>query len=128
MWLVVLGSCVTLIEGVSGSYIGSTKYCFNARLEPYCIIPLSLKNGRRMILFSDYLPAFSRSILKDEQLYFLTTIFLNLAMATLFNNTGVPVIYRFFVGVPNIVLMNSMVWHAFRKIRLGVYRETTTLP
>ncbi|KDR73141.1 hypothetical protein GALMADRAFT_722177 [Galerina marginata CBS 339.88] len=154
MWLAVVGACLTPVLGVSGAYIGTTQYCIHSQLEPYvtaaCIVPflndiliflatswklfqnahaaMNIKNGVRIMIFGDYLPALSRGILKDGQAYFLTIIALNLATAILFNNSAVPLVYRTFIGTPNIVLMNSMACHIFRNTRLGVYRESVTLP
>ncbi|CAA7262468.1 unnamed protein product [Cyclocybe aegerita] len=152
-WLAVVGGCLTPTQGISGSNIGNTAYCINSRLEPYvsaaAIVPFvndtlifiattmrlmqntyvdtNIKNGLKVMLFGKYLPAFSKAVLQDGQAYYLTTISLNLVTAIMFYNTSIPIVYRSFIGVPNIVLMNAMACHVYRKIRFGVYRETTVL-
>jgi len=97
MWLAVLAGCLTVTQGVVGAHIGDTKYCLNAKLENYvssaAIIPLvndtlvflsisvrlmlnshledSLKNGVRTLFFGFHMPGFSRSLLRDGQVYYL---------------------------------------------------------
>ncbi|KAJ3506390.1 hypothetical protein NLJ89_g6895 [Agrocybe chaxingu] len=150
-WLAVVGGCLTPTQGISGSNIGNTAYCINSRLEPYVsaavIIPFvndtlvfiattvrlmqntyvdaSIKNGVQVMIFGKYLSTFSKAVLQDGQAYYLTTITLNLVTAVMFYNTSIPIVYRSFIGVPNIVLMNAMACHVYRKIRFGVYSETT---
>ena len=98
LWLSVLGGCLTTITGISGANIGPSRYCTTVGIKPYAaagtITPLvndsivffaisfrlsgnswarrTLKNGVRVIVFGDYLPAFSKSMLQDGQVYFLS--------------------------------------------------------
>jgi len=97
MWLFVLAGCLTVTQGVTGAHIGPTNYCINASLQDYvqaaAIIPLvndtlvflaiswrlvlnshldnTLKDGARMLFFGVHMPAFSRSLLQDGQVYYL---------------------------------------------------------
>lgn len=98
MWLAVLASCVTPFGNNDAATIGPTKYCVvNVRAKPYtitaAIIPLindtlvffaiswqfwcnssarrTLKDGVRVLIFGDYLPAFSKTMLQDGQAYCL---------------------------------------------------------
>ncbi|KDR73194.1 hypothetical protein GALMADRAFT_724171 [Galerina marginata CBS 339.88] len=149
MWLAVIGGSLTPTQGLFGTNIGTTKYCLNSHLEPYvaaaCIIPFvndtlvfcatswrlmqnsyvdtTIKNGVSVMVFGRHLPSFPRSLLQDGQAYYLTTITLNLVTSCMFFNLSIPVVYRSFIGVPNIVLMNSMACHVYRNVRLGAYRE-----
>ncbi|KAF9553161.1 hypothetical protein CPC08DRAFT_767748 [Agrocybe pediades] len=133
--------------------IGSTDYCINSGLEPYvsaaCIVPFvndtlvfcatswrlwknayvtqSIHNNVKVMVFGHHLPSFSRALLKDGQAYYLTIISLNLVTIALFFNTSISVVYRSFIGVPNIVLMNSMACHVYRNVRLGVYQESASM-
>ncbi|PPQ98316.1 hypothetical protein CVT26_013635 [Gymnopilus dilepis] len=151
MWLAVLGVDSLPAVAASAGYLGNTNYCINGRPPSYifavCTVHLvndvlvflatswklmqmthteqNVRNGVRVMLFGDYLPAFSRSILKDGQLYFLTTIGLNLVTNVLFFIPSVPLGYRSLTGVPCTVLMNSMSCYVFRKIQPGVHKETT---
>ncbi|KAF9527236.1 hypothetical protein CPB83DRAFT_769032 [Crepidotus variabilis] len=152
-WLSVVAGAITTTQGITGGPIGLTKYCINTRLESYvslaCIPPFvndtlvfcattwalmqnsyadgSLRNGLKVMVFGRYLPSFSRAILQDGQVYYATIISLNLVVIVLFFTESVPIVYRSFFGVPNVVLMNVMACYVYRKIRFGVYRETTTL-
>ncbi|KAJ3489007.1 hypothetical protein NLJ89_g11566 [Agrocybe chaxingu] len=97
MWLAVLGGCITVTRGVTGINIGPTKYCLNFALEDYvaaaAIIPLvndtlvffaisvrlmtnthveyNLRNGIKTLVSGDYLPAFSKTLFQDGQIYYL---------------------------------------------------------
>ena len=98
LWLAVLGGCLTTIPGLTGVNIGPTSYCLIGGLQAYAvsgvITPLingtivffaiswrlwhntwarrTIKNGVRVMIFGDYLPTFSRSMLQDGQVYFLS--------------------------------------------------------
>ncbi|PPR04489.1 hypothetical protein CVT24_013098 [Panaeolus cyanescens] len=151
LWLSVLGGCITPIFGIRGSNIGITKYCINSSLEPYvsaaAITPFindtlvfiattyrlmqnahaeeGLKNKAKVAFLGHKLPVLSKALLLDGQAYYLTTISLNLVTASLFFNTSIPIVYRSFIGVPNIVLMNAMACHVFRNVKFGVFRAST---
>jgi hypothetical protein len=98
LWLGVLGGCLTTIPGMSGVNIGPTPYCITGVIKTYSvaavITPLindgivffaiswrlchntcasrTVKNGVRAMVFGDYLPMVSRSLLQDGQIYFLS--------------------------------------------------------
>ncbi|PPR04830.1 hypothetical protein CVT24_010251 [Panaeolus cyanescens] len=149
-WLGVLGGCITPIFGLSGSNIGITPYCLNTRLESYVsaagLGPLindtlvfiattwrlvqnayaeeGLKGNLKTAFLGYRLPMLSKALLQDGQVYYLTTISLNLVTDVLFfTKTGVPIVYRSFIGVPNIVLMNSMACYVFRNVKFGVFNQ-----
>ena len=97
MWLAVIGSVSVAPIAVSSTSIGSTGYCISNMLKPLgvmsVIVPLvndtlvllavafglalnthvdpTLKQGIRTAMYGDYLPAFSRAILRDNQMYYL---------------------------------------------------------
>ncbi|KAF9043101.1 hypothetical protein BJ165DRAFT_1348359 [Panaeolus papilionaceus] len=152
-WLSVVAGCLTPVFGVRGSNIGITKYCINSSVEKYvaaaALAPFindtlvflattyrlmqnshaddGLKNKAKVAFFGHKLPVFSKAVLQDGQAYYITIITLNLITSVLFFNTSIPLVFRSFIGVPNIVLMNSMACYVFRKIKFGIFRETTTL-
>jgi hypothetical protein len=98
LWLAVVGACLTVIIGVNGVNIGSTRYCIEGSVKPFvttaAIIPLindtfvflaitwrladnsyarpTLKDGLRVLIFGDYLPKFSKAMLQDGQAYYLS--------------------------------------------------------
>jgi len=146
MWLAVLGGSLTVTQGIVGRPIGPTKYCLNASLAPYlssaAIIPLvndtliflaitwklmrnsyqseyTVKDGLRTLFLGEYLPAFSRAVLQDGQMYYLTTVTSNLLTLIMLYVHAVPVAYRTMFTVPNIVIMNVMGCRVFRNTKLG---------
>jgi len=97
MWLAVLGTCITVTRGVTGINIGPTNYCLNFALKDFVssagIVPLindtliffaisyklmsnthvnyDIKTGVKTFLYGEYLPAFSKSLFQDGQMYYL---------------------------------------------------------
>ncbi|KDR73162.1 hypothetical protein GALMADRAFT_125223 [Galerina marginata CBS 339.88] len=151
MWLAVLGGCITVTRGVTGINIGPTDYCLNAALENYvsaaAIIPLvndtlvflaisfrlmtnthidyNIRSGVKTLVFGEYLPAFSKTLFQDGQVYYLTTVTTNLLTVIMLYVTAVPITYRTMFTVPNITLMNIMACRVFRNTKLGMSREPT---
>jgi hypothetical protein len=99
LWLGVLGGCLTTIPGIGGTNIGPTSYCmsgpvFRIYVVAAAITPLindgivffaiswrlwrntwarrTVKNSVRSMVYGDYLPTFSKSLLQDGQIYFLS--------------------------------------------------------
>ena len=103
LWLGVLGGSLTTITAIEGVNLGPTPYCTTGVIKFYseaaAITPLindsivffaiswhlcsnssahpTLRNDVRTMVFGDYLPAFSKSLLQDGQVYFLS-VFYNL--------------------------------------------------
>ena len=97
MWLAVLGAALTVPQAVTATSVGSTKFCTNRTLKPFAVATvivslvndtlvllavtigfvmnthreLTLKEGMRTMMYGDYLPAFSRAMLRDNQMYYL---------------------------------------------------------
>ena len=102
LWLSVVAACLTVISGVDGVNIGSTRYCIDGEVKLYVtmasIIPLindtcvflaiswrlfcnsyapsrpTFKDGLRVLIFGDYLPMFSKAMLHDGQAYYLLLV------------------------------------------------------
>lgn len=101
MWLAVVAGSVTSTQGVTLVPLGTTNYCTNGRMDEYVIasgiIPLvndtlvfiaitwrlvrgsrrglARTNGSWSFIFGKHLPAFSRSLLQDGQVYYLLSDF-----------------------------------------------------
>jgi len=147
MWLAVLASCVTPFGNNDAATIGPTKYCVvNVGAKPYtitaAIIPLindtlvffaiswqfwcnssarrTLKDGVRVLIFGDYLPAFSKAMLQDGQAYCLVTVTFNLINITFIYIDYLPASIRILPSVPNLALMNIMTCRVFRNMMLGI--------
>ena len=97
IWLAVLGAALTVPWAVFAMNIGSTKYCTTRTVKPFTAVTtivslvndtlvllavtagfvmnthreLTLKQGVRTMMYGDYLPAFSRAMLRDNQMYYL---------------------------------------------------------
>ena len=98
MWLGVVGAELTAPHTLFSTSIGSTRYCTLGTVKPFAvplcvIVPLvndtlvllavtvglvmntrldpTLKEGIRTVMYGDYLPAFSRAMLRDNQMYYL---------------------------------------------------------
>ncbi|KAF9563106.1 hypothetical protein CPC08DRAFT_686956 [Agrocybe pediades] len=148
MWLAVLAGCLTVTQGVVGAHIGPTDYCLNAKLEDYvsaaAIIPLvndtivflaisarlmansyADESRVRTFVFGTQMPALSRSLLQDGQVYYLTTVTTNLMTVIMLFVKSVPVTYRTMFTVPNIMLMNVMACRVFRNTKFGLFRESS---
>ena len=101
LWLAVLGGCLAIIVHVLEHQVNpllhTTAVCINSGVDPFIaastIIPLindtlvflaitwrltrnsyddhTLRSGIRILIFGDYLPVFSKVLLKDGQAYYL---------------------------------------------------------
>jgi len=100
LWLALLACSIAMPFGISAYKIPLTGYCIEVKTTfTYSLIDLSpfvhdtvifmatswafisnssayqdgmfLKNGFRVLLFGKFLPAFSKSVLRDGQLYYL---------------------------------------------------------
>jgi chromate transport protein ChrA len=97
MWLAVTGAVSTAPRNVIVMSIGSTRYCISGTVKPFAVVcvvvPLvndtlvllaitvglvmnthvepTFTQGIRTVMYGDYLPAFSRAILRDNQMYYL---------------------------------------------------------
>jgi hypothetical protein len=150
LWLGVVAACVTVIVGVDGTNLDSTRYCIDGTVKPYVttatIIPLindtlvffaitwrlscnsfarpTLKDGLRVWIFGDYLPIFSKAMLQDGQAYYLTTITINLVAVIMLYNRSVPTILRTVFWLPNVIMVNMMACRVFRNTIFGKFRES----
>ncbi|KAJ3506391.1 hypothetical protein NLJ89_g6894 [Agrocybe chaxingu] len=155
MWIAVIGGSTTAVIGGSYHSLGPTDYCTNASLPSYAsaaaIIPTAndfclyiaivwrmlrssyvdntVKNGVRMMVFGDYLPALSKALLHNGQAYFLSTVGINLLTVTIWYIDSIPLAYRAMFGMPNIGMMNIMACRLFRNTKFGRFAPvSSTLP
>jgi len=150
LWLAVVAACLTVIIGVDGVNIGSSRYCIDGEVKSYVtmatVIPLindtcvffaislrlfynsyagpTLRDSLRVLIFGDYLPMFSKAMLHDGQAYYLTTVTINLLAVIMLFNQSVPTILRTVFWVPNVLMVNIMASRVFRNTIFGRFRET----
>jgi len=76
------------------------------------------------MVLGKHLPAFSKSILRNGQAYYLVTIIISLCFV-LFYYYRVPdsFIASCTLGLPTFVLINTMTCHVYRNVRIGVYQD-----
>jgi len=101
LWLAVPAGCLTTLVGITATNIGPTKFCITGSIRPntgaVAIILLvsdtivflavtwrlyrnsyarrTITDGVRVLVYGDYLPAFSRLMLQDGQAYYLLVYF-----------------------------------------------------
>ncbi|KIM36344.1 hypothetical protein M413DRAFT_424975 [Hebeloma cylindrosporum] len=145
MWLGVVGSALTAPHIIFATNIGSTRYCTTGAVKPFAvvtvIVPLvndtlvllavtvgfvmnthlepTLKRGMRTVMYGDYLPAFSRAMLRDNQMYYLATVGCSLLTVVMFYANTRPGVYSIIFIVPNTMLMNVMACRVYRNTKLG---------
>ena len=100
----------------------------NTYLEP------TLKQGIRTVMYA--LPAFSRAMLRDNQMYYLwaarilswyanlilqcsATVGCNLLTLVMFYTNSSPTVYRSMFTLPNTMLMNVMACRVFRNTKFS---------
>jgi len=152
MWLAVVGGSVTSTQGVTLVPLGTTNYCTNGRMDEYVIasgiIPLVndtlvfiaiswrlvrgshrgpiRKGGSWSFIFGKHLPAFSRSLLQDGQVYYLSTVGLAFLSVIFITVKSIPAVYRSAIGIPDIMLINVMACRVYRNTKFGIFKETTS--
>ncbi|KAF9045000.1 hypothetical protein BJ165DRAFT_1346363 [Panaeolus papilionaceus] len=80
----------------------------------------NIRTGFRMLIFGDYLPAFSRAFLQDAQLYYAITVPVSMVTAITFFIPNSSLVVRVMFTLPNNVLLNIMACRVFRKTKLGL--------
>lgn len=106
--LAVFGACVTPIIGVFTGNIGPTSYCMTVEVKPYTaaavVVPLindtlifiaitwrlhsnssarrTINDGVRVLVFGNYLPAFSKAMLQDGQVYYLWVLYIYIYLSS----------------------------------------------
>jgi len=154
MWLSVVGGTLTTPFTTTVQNLGPTKYCIETALKSFISVSTITpavydtfvfaaitwkvasnsyadeQTGQvgllRSAIFGKYLPAFSKGLLQDGQIYYLSTVLLNLVCLSLLYVDSVSVVYRVAIGVPDVALMNIMACRVYRNTRLGIYKESTS--
>ncbi|KAJ7776046.1 hypothetical protein DFH07DRAFT_951954 [Mycena maculata] len=74
----------------------------------------------------EYLPQFSRAILKDGQFYYLITVLANIPSAAMSYNSRVTATYRTMFFVSTVMVTNCMACRVFRNTKFGFHRRVVT--
>ncbi|KJA19548.1 hypothetical protein HYPSUDRAFT_189757 [Hypholoma sublateritium FD-334 SS-4] len=71
-----------------------------------------------------YLPAFTKSLYLDGQVYYLTTLVSGIVVCVLIFTHGIPPFLKLSWLSPNVVVVNIMACRVYRRTRMGVMRES----
>ncbi|PPQ65077.1 hypothetical protein CVT24_003031 [Panaeolus cyanescens] len=78
------------------------------------------------IVSGKFLPAFTRAILQDGQVYYLiTNVVVCLTTVVILYIPDLSKIYRTMFASPDLTLMNIMACRVFRNTKFGLFRETS---
>ncbi|KAF5381349.1 hypothetical protein D9615_008347 [Tricholomella constricta] len=152
LWLGVLGGSLTVATVGNAVHLGPTKYCRATKLKPYAsAAPITfaahdtfvflaiswrlLQNSMsdphrsnlslRSMVLGHSLPAFSRALLQDGQVYYLVSVTSNLVVAVITWARTVPLAYRLMFTIFNVAITNMMACRVYRHTRFGDFREDT---
>ncbi|KDR70732.1 hypothetical protein GALMADRAFT_127627 [Galerina marginata CBS 339.88] len=153
LWLGVVAGTSTIPWAIRAAEIGPTKYCFTGANVPsylsasgaitlafdtlvYLAISWKLtrdryisqhrSTGGMLSLFSGQnLPMFSKGLLQDGQVYYLSTASIQLISMTLFGIHSIPLVYRLILGIPTQAIMNIMACRVFRHTKFGVFHKVS---
>ncbi|KAJ7337685.1 hypothetical protein DFH08DRAFT_784035 [Mycena albidolilacea] len=152
LWLAVLGSSTTVpISGTARS-VGNPPECLIGHPKSYAGSPgiiitvhdtlvyfaisyrlvsnfshLDGQQTRRVqlkALFSgSNLPAFSKSLFTDGQVYYMITVIVNIVTTVMIYVPGISAVYHSILVVPNVLLTSIMACRVYRNTRLIVHRS-----
>ncbi|KAG6909496.1 hypothetical protein DXG01_017218 [Tephrocybe rancida] len=150
LWLSVLGGSLTVATVGNAAHLGPTHHCSATRLKQYAsAAPITFAindtfvflaiswqllfnatrdstQGFKSRIRGKYLPAFSRALLQDGQVYYLVSVTSNITVAVITWAQAVPLSYRLMFTIFNVTLTNMMACRVFRHTRFGNFEENTT--
>ncbi|KAJ7626747.1 hypothetical protein B0H17DRAFT_851854, partial [Mycena rosella] len=146
LWLAVLGSSITVPLGMSAVKVGDPSECIVAPVEVYvgasgiiltvhdtlvffAISYRLVSNSGQMqqetwgmqlkMLFSGaHLPAFSKALFADGQMYYMITIVTNVVATLLVYIPTTSPVYHGLLSVPNVTLSSIMACRIYRNTKL----------
>ncbi|KAE9390468.1 hypothetical protein BT96DRAFT_967765 [Gymnopus androsaceus JB14] len=154
LWICVFASCMVIPFAGRATNIGPTKYCIETQNKPFggaaVIVPnvhdtlvflaisyqlLCLSHAEqhgmintiRAFVSGSYLPALSKSILHNGQVYYMVTVVGNLLTTIVYYQVGISPDYRDMLVIPNVVLTNIMACYVYRNTKLGLMEDPGTL-
>ncbi|KAF8898012.1 hypothetical protein CPB84DRAFT_1681618 [Gymnopilus junonius] len=149
LWIAVVAGCIALgIQGRNSTNLGSSPYCIADTTDSVImvvsinIIPMinnvlsfiaatwklmenahveaNFKNRFKLIIFGHYLPEFSRALLKDNQIYFLSVVVNHVITVSIFYDRGGFRPNNVALVFANVAVMNLMGGRIYRNTRLGI--------
>ncbi|RDB27994.1 hypothetical protein Hypma_002096 [Hypsizygus marmoreus] len=149
LWLGVLGGSLTVATVGNAIHLGPTDYCKATAIKLYAsAAPITFavndtfvflaiswrllmnapldpdhKAGFNHVVLGKYLPAFSRALLQDGQVYYLVSVTSNIIVVSLTWAHTVPLAYKLMFTVFNVALTNMMACRVYRHTKFGDFRE-----
>ncbi|KAJ6620414.1 hypothetical protein B0H10DRAFT_1791708 [Mycena sp. CBHHK59/15] len=143
-WLATLGSSIIVPFSLEGKHIAATARCINASVKPFAaagtvanactdtlvFLALSwrltyntpahgLVGRSKSMVSGSGLPKFSRALLQNGQLYYLSTVGVNILTMIMLLDPAMPPVFHAMFAIPNVALENAMACRVFRALRLG---------
>ncbi|CAL1710750.1 unnamed protein product [Somion occarium] len=87
-----------------------------------------LKGRMKSFLTGNGMGHVSKALLQTGQLYYMTTVVLNLVAMILLLTPSLPLVYQGMMTVPNVALQNAMACRVFRLLKLGIIQDNPTMP
>jgi len=150
LWLGVLGGSITVPLATKGAHIAPTQYCINSEVKSFAstavimstindslvFLAISVKllssdnvehsaKDRLKMFFStsgngNGLSSISSALFQGGQIYYLTTVGMNLLTMIMVLTPSAPPVYRAMFTIPNNALQSVMACRVFRQLRLGL--------
>ncbi|KAJ7660629.1 hypothetical protein B0H17DRAFT_846997, partial [Mycena rosella] len=145
LWLAVLGSSITIPFGVSAGKLGDPSECIVARVEAYVgasgitlavhdtlvFFAISYRlvsdveqmqqqtrgTQLKMLFSGTHLPAFSKALFADGQMYYMITVVINIVAILLVYIPTVSPVYRGLLSVPDVTLTSIMACRVYRNTK-----------
>ncbi|KAJ7687176.1 hypothetical protein B0H17DRAFT_939687 [Mycena rosella] len=155
LWLAVLGSSITIPFGVSAVKLGDPSECIIAHVEVYAgasVLILTVHDtlvffaisyrlvsdfGQmqqqtwgtqlKMLFSGAHLPAFSKALFADGQMYYMLTVVTNVVAILLVYIPTVSPVYHGLLSVPNVTLTSILACRVYRNTKLGIMRGSREL-
>ncbi|KJA22769.1 hypothetical protein HYPSUDRAFT_638112 [Hypholoma sublateritium FD-334 SS-4] len=86
--------------------------------------PSGPQESLKIWIFGKYLPAFTKSLYLDGQVYYLTTLLGGTVVFVLILVPGIPIFLQLAWLSPNVALVNIMACRVYRRTRMGMIRES----
>ncbi|KAG6908522.1 hypothetical protein DXG01_004293 [Tephrocybe rancida] len=135
LWLCVLAASLAVVGTGDGVRVGPTEHCTATNVKEYAIAaPIAFAVNDtdqkgcgcefRSMVRGKYLPAFSRALLQDGQVYYLVSVTSNVALGFLsWVVPAVPKTYHLMFTIINVTLTNAMACRVFRHTKFGDFSE-----
>ncbi|KAJ7284421.1 hypothetical protein C8J57DRAFT_1216857 [Mycena rebaudengoi] len=155
LWLAVLGASITVPIGAGAVHLGPTNYCLITEVAPYVGASSILVTVHDTAVFfaisyrlmansyvahptsrdrfgafisGAYLPAFSKALFIDGQVYYMISVVSNIVVAVMVYAPALDPVQHGILALPNAMLTSVMACRVYRNARLGLLTESGNVP